>query len=61
MTRGPQCRYSGKYQRCGNEAVDPVGEVLLCAQHLGRTIELLKAKGFVVTSPSASWCEDCQD
>lgn len=49
-----QCRYTGKYQRCGNQAVDPVGEVLLCTEHLGRTMELLRARGFTITAPNDS-------
>ncbi len=47
-----RCRYTGKYQRCGEVAVDPYGEVLLCQGHLARTIELLRAKGFRVEAPS---------
>lgn len=50
-TRNPQCRYTGKFHRCPNEAVDAVGEVLLCIEHLGRTVELLQARGFTVTPP----------
>ncbi len=47
-----RCRYTGKYQRCTGEAIDPVGEVLLCHEHLARTIELLRAKGFRVEAPT---------
>jgi hypothetical protein len=54
MTRGPQCRYTSKHQRCGNEAVDPVGEVLLCQHHLALTIELLAAHGYTVMLPKSS-------
>lgn len=47
MSRGPQCRYSGKYQRCGAEAVDPAGEILLCHTHLALALELLQRRGAV--------------
>lgn len=46
-----QCRYTQKLQRCPNPSVDPIGEVLLCLQHLARTVELLKARGFTITPP----------
>lgn len=46
-----QCRYTGRYQRCTSPAIDPVGEVLLCHEHLARAMELLKARGFTITAP----------
>lgn len=49
-----RCRYQGKYLACTGEAIDPVGEVLLCTSHLLLTIELLRAKGFTVTPPKGA-------
>jgi hypothetical protein len=37
-----RCRYTFKYLRCAEPAVDPTGEVLLCAGHLDLTRELIK-------------------
>lgn len=48
-----RCRYQGKYLACTGEAIDPVGEVLLCTAHVLLAIELLEAKGFIVTPPEA--------
>lgn len=45
----PQCRYAGKYHRCGERAIDPVGEVLLCETHLTLTIELARRLGYTIT------------
>jgi len=50
-TRKAQCRYTQKFNRCPNPAVDSVGEVLLCMEHLGRTIELLRNQGFRIIPP----------
>lgn len=50
--RGPQCRYTGKYQRCGNEAADPAAAVPLCMTHLGQVVEDLTARGFKVEAPA---------
>lgn len=33
---------------CGFEAVDPVGEILLCRKHMGRVMELMVRTGFTV-------------
>lgn len=39
-----RCRYLRRNdEQCTAEAVDPVGEVLLCTKHLGRAMEMLKA------------------
>lgn len=48
-----RCRYTGKYQRCTGEAVDPIGEVLLCTEHLARAVELLRSRGVEVTMSAA--------
>ncbi len=37
-----RCRYHDKYLACTAEAVDPIGEVLLCTTHLGRALEMLR-------------------
>lgn len=42
--KGPQCRYTNKLTRCSGEAVDPLGEVLLCEMHLARALELLRRR-----------------
>jgi hypothetical protein len=47
-----RCRYLGKFNRCTAEAVDPVGEVLLCAQHLARAIEFLRSLGMKIQAPA---------
>jgi hypothetical protein len=54
MNARPQCRYAVKYEPCGNEAVDPLGEVLICHRHLALTIELLAAHGYTVQLPESS-------
>lgn len=40
------CRYlrRGTQGQCTGEAVDDYGEILLCAKHLGRALELVKAR-----------------
>jgi hypothetical protein len=38
-----RCRYLGRRDdRCTAEAVDPDGEILLCAGHLARAMELIR-------------------
>lgn len=49
----PQCRYAGKYQRCGERAIDAIGEVLLCRTHLDLALELARRIGFTVTEEQA--------
>lgn len=57
-----QCRYLRRNDaQCTAEAADESADLLMCTKHLGRAIELLKAKGFTVTAPSASWCADCKE
>jgi hypothetical protein len=57
------CRYLDRFAvQCTAEAADPNGEVLLCTNHMGRVIELLKNRwGFTITAPAASWCDDCKE
>lgn len=41
--RLPRCRYLVRHlNQCTSEVVDPDGEILLCAQHLARALELIK-------------------
>ncbi|MET0520822.1 MAG: hypothetical protein ABW156_02440 [Jiangellaceae bacterium] len=44
-TRIVLCRYlrRGTKGQCTAEAVDPDGEILLCAHHLARVLELLRS------------------
>lgn len=42
------CRYTGKYLRCTGEAVDPIGEVLLCTTHLAMALELVQRHGLTL-------------
>jgi hypothetical protein len=50
MTR---CRYLDRFGgQCTGEPIDPDGEVQLCTKHVGRVLELLKARGFVITTPA---------
>ncbi|MEU7742000.1 hypothetical protein [Nonomuraea sp. NPDC049158] len=41
--RRPICRYLVRHlNQCTSEVVDPDGEILLCAQHLARALELIR-------------------
>ena len=41
-----RCRYLDRNSnQCTGEAVDPLGEVLLCTRHLARALELVQARG----------------
>ena len=41
-----RCRYLRRNEQlCTAEAVDPVGEVLLCSKHLARAMQLLNRAG----------------
>lgn len=53
MTR---CRYlrRGAAGQCTAEAVDELGEIMLCQHHLARTMELLASRGFTVLLPESS-------
>ena len=44
------CRYlcQGTQGQCTAEAVDPVGEILLCSKHLARTLELLRNANLMI-------------
>ncbi|WP_157437240.1 hypothetical protein [Actinoplanes subtropicus] len=53
MTRD-QCRYVTRHgNQCTGEPVDTSAqaEILLCTRHLGNALELLKARGFVISPP----------
>jgi hypothetical protein len=51
------CRYLGKRgEQCTAEAVDPDGELLLCAEHLGRALQLIRRnmkKSGITRAPAA--------
>lgn len=52
MTR---CRYLGRRDEpCTAEAVDPLGEILLCERHLGRAVELLNRYGVALAEALVS-------
>lgn len=43
--RRTRCRYLVEHNDpCSGEAVDPVGEILLCARHLGLALELVNRR-----------------
>jgi hypothetical protein len=52
-TQNPQCRYAGKYQRCGDRATTATGEVLLCQTHLDLAIDLARRIGWTITKGTA--------
>lgn len=55
MSAREQCRYVSRHgNRCTGEPVDTSeqAEVLLCQRHLGAAMQLLKARGFVITAPT---------
>lgn len=49
-----RCRMISRREQCTGEAVDPVGEILICQRHLARAIELLAAHGYTVLAPESS-------
>lgn len=43
IIRRVTCRYLGKRDhQCTAEVVDPDGEILLCTEHLGRALQLIR-------------------
>lgn len=47
-----KCRVYTRYaNRCTGDAIDPLGEVLLCQRHLAAAMQLLTAQGFTITPP----------
>lgn len=52
MTR---CRYLRRNEeQCTAEVVDEHGELLICAKHLARAMELLAQRGFSLMPPPSS-------
>lgn len=46
MDRILRCRYTSRYgDRCTGQAVDDLGEIILCAFHLGLALEMLRRVG----------------
>jgi hypothetical protein len=49
-----RCRMISRREQCTGEAVDPLGEILICRRHLALAIELLAAHGYTVLAPESS-------
>ena len=53
LLRLVRCTVQNRFRDpCTGEAVDPVGEILLCPRHLAAAVELLRALGFTVLPPA---------
>lgn len=51
-TRHKTCRYTRRNgDLCTAEAVDDLGEIVLCSRHMGLAVELLLSHGFTIEPP----------